>query len=138
MAILIPSIEEIKNSKPYPENGELKLINVLKEGLDDSYHVFFQSYLNGLHPDVVVLRDGYGVFIIEVKDWNLRSYRYDNDVGKYGRIFVQENNQLVNNPFEQVMSYKDSLYKLYLPELALEKAKNALHYGFVKVGLYFH
>jgi superfamily I DNA/RNA helicase len=36
------------------------------------------------------------------------------------------------------MSYKDSLYKLYLPELALEKAKNALHYGFVKVGLYFH
>jgi hypothetical protein len=42
LAILIPSIEEIKNSKPYPEKGELKLINLLKEGLDDSYHVFFQ------------------------------------------------------------------------------------------------
>ena len=36
-----------------------------------------EIYLNGLHPDVVILRDGYGVFIIEVKDWELDYYRYE-------------------------------------------------------------
>ena len=76
MAILIPSMKQIKASKPYPEEGELEILRVLQDGLDDSYHIFFQSYLNGLHPDVVILRDGYGVFIIEVKDWELNLYNY--------------------------------------------------------------
>lgn len=140
MAKLVPSIEEIKNSKPYPEKGELALIESLYRNLDDSYEIYFQSYLNGLHPDIVILRDGYGVFIIEVKDWDLENYKYgqvDNN-NRYGKMFLKKNNAKVKNPFDQVMAYKNSLYQLYLPELAIENIKSDKVYGIVKVGVYFH
>lgn len=144
MAILIPSMEQIKESKPHPEEGELEILRVLQNGLDDSYHIFFQSYLNGLHPDVVILKDGYGVFIIEVKDWEFKHYRYedhnemDNKNKKYGRMFLNKNNCEVKTPFDQVMAYKNSLYNLYIPKLQIENAKNSKNYGFVKVGVYFY
>lgn len=144
MAILIPSMEQIKASKPYPEEGELEILRVLQDGLDDSYHIFFQSYLNGLHPDVVILRDGYGVFIIEVKDWELKHYRYqdhnemDNKNKQYGRMFLNKNSCEVKTAFDQVMAYKNSLYNLYIPKLQLENAKNSKNYRFVKVGVYFY
>lgn len=140
MAKLIPSIEEIKNSKPYPEDGELALVESLYRNLDDSYEVYFQSYLNGLHPDIVILREGYGVFIIEVKDWNLSYYKYGkkDENNKYGKMFLKNTNAKVKTPFDQVMAYKNNLYSLYLPELAIENIKNDKVYGLVKVGVYFH
>lgn len=144
MAILIPNIEQIKASKPYPEAGELEILRVLQDGLDNSYYIFFQSYLNGLHPDVVILRDGYGVFIIEVKDLELKHYRYqdhnemDEKSKQYGKMFLNKNGCEVKTPFDQVMAYKNSLYNLYLPKLQLENAKNSKNYGFVKVGVYFY
>src|SRR3712207_1540047 len=124
MAILIPNMDQIKNSKPYPQEGEIEILKCLQQGLDDSYYVFFQSYLNGLHPDVVILKDGYGVFIIEVKDWNLNRYKYKDYNGisnkKYGRMFLNKNNCEVKTPFDQVMAYKNNLYNLYLPRLQIE------------------
>lgn len=144
MAILIPNMEQIKESKPHPEKGELEILRVLQEGLDDSYHIFFQSYLNGLHPDVVVLRDGYGIFIIEVKDWELDYYTYEdydemvNKNKKYGRMILNNNNCDVRTPFDQVMAYKDNLYNLYLAKLKFETAKKKSNYGFVRVGVYFY
>ena len=67
-------MELIQKSLSKPTEGELLLLNSLINNLDDSYEVYFQPLLNGDNPDIVVLRSGFGVLIIEVKDWRLENY----------------------------------------------------------------
>ena len=66
MAIFYPSIEKIKQFNVQPTDGERTLLNFLYQVLDDSFEVFFNPYLNGDRPDVLIMRKGYGVMIIEV------------------------------------------------------------------------
>ena len=75
MAIIYPSIETIKLLRQKPTEGELYLLKFIEETLDNTYEVFFQPFLNGDIPDIVIMRENSGVYIIEVKDWNLGSYR---------------------------------------------------------------
>lgn len=56
MAILYPITEQIKQFKVQPEQGELHLLNFLNDNLDDSYEVYFQPFLNGDLPDIIILR----------------------------------------------------------------------------------
>ena len=78
MAILYPNLETIINGKVKPEPGELHLLKYLINNLDDSYEIYFNPMLNGDRPDIVILRKGFGVLIIEVKDYHLDSYELDN------------------------------------------------------------
>jgi hypothetical protein len=73
MAIIYPDIEIIKLGRLKPEPGELFLLQFLSDNLDESYEIFFQPFLNGDRPDIILMRKGYGVMIIEVKDWNLKN-----------------------------------------------------------------
>ena len=77
MAKLIPTIEKIKQFSVQPEEGELYLLNFLDQVLDDSFEVYFNPYMNGDRPDIVIMKKGQGVFIIEVKDYNLGNYELD-------------------------------------------------------------
>lgn len=77
MAIFTPSIEQIMQFKVKPELGELALLSFLEKNLDDSYEVYFNPYMNGDRPDIIILRRRYGVLIIEVKDWNLENHELD-------------------------------------------------------------
>ena len=77
MAILYPNLETIINAKVKPEPGELHLLKFLIANLNDTFEVFFNPMLNGDRPDIVILRKGFGVLIIEVKDYNLNSYELD-------------------------------------------------------------
>lgn len=77
MAIFHPSIEKINQFKVQPTDGERTLLNFLSSVLDDSFEVFFNPYLNGDRPDVLIMRKGYGVMVIEVKDWYLSNYKLD-------------------------------------------------------------
>ena len=77
MAIFYPSIEIIKRFKVPPTDGEWTLLDFLEKTLDDSYEVYFNPYLNGDRPDVIIMREGNGVLIIEVKDWNLNNFHLD-------------------------------------------------------------
>ena len=74
MASFFPSIEQINRFKVPPTDGELTLLTFLGDVLDNSYEVYFNPYLNGDRPDVVIMRKGNGVMIIEVKDWNLANF----------------------------------------------------------------
>lgn len=74
MAQFIPSIEKINKFKVPPTGGELTLLTFLENTLDDSFEVYFNPYLNGDRPDVLIMRKGYGVMVIEVKDWNLDNF----------------------------------------------------------------
>ena len=74
MATFYPSIETIIKLKVPPTEGERTLLDFLGRMLDDSYEVYFNPYLNGDRPDVLIMREGNGVLVIEVKDWNLDNF----------------------------------------------------------------
>ena len=77
MATLIPSYEKVLTMKVKPEAGELYLLKFLDNELDSSFEVYFNPFMNGDRPDIVIMRKGYGVMIIEVKDYNLDLYELD-------------------------------------------------------------
>ena len=67
MAILLPSLPVIRRFKVPPTDGELYLCELLKEKLDDNYYVFFNPYLDGDRPDIIVLKKKCSAVIIEIK-----------------------------------------------------------------------
>src|SRR4051812_39271633 len=79
MARLFPPPEAIRQLTVPPTEGEWALLTAFQRHLDDTFEVYFQPYLNGDNPDIVVVRRGHGVLIVEVKDWRLASYRIDNN-----------------------------------------------------------
>ena len=58
MAQLFPSIEDIKRMRPQPTDGEWTLLRFLVDNYDDQYEVYFQPFLNGDMPDIVLMRRG--------------------------------------------------------------------------------
>ena len=109
MAKLFPPTEVIKRMRPQPTEGEWTLLRFLVNNYDDQYEVYFQPFLNGDMPDIVLMRKGGGVMIFEVKDWDLTNYNID----KQGKWHVVANHATnYENPFNQVMRYKENLYNL--------------------------
>ena len=110
MALIYPKYEEILKLKVPPTEGELKLLNFLKDNLNDEYEIFFQPFLNGDCPDIVLMRKGGGVLIIEVKDWNLKSYYTDSSKNWY----VRNIHSKIKSPINQVLKYKENIYDLHI------------------------
>ena len=77
MATFIPSFDKIQKLKVPPTEGEMALLAFLDRVLDETYEVYFNPYLNGDRPDVLVMRRGNGVIVFEVKDWNLNNFSID-------------------------------------------------------------
>lgn len=134
MAIFIPSIEQINKFKVPPTEGEKTLLTFLGSALDDSYEVYFNPYLNGDRPDVVIMRKGNGVMIIEVKDWNLANFTL-NEKKKW--VYTQ-NNSIVKSPIEQVLRYKNNLFDLHVDDLLEKKINNIRYFNIVACAVYFH
>ncbi|MFQ3245700.1 MAG: GTPase SAR1 family protein [Arenicella sp.] len=136
MAVIYPELENIERLKVPPTPGEWALVKFLNEALDDSYEVFFNPYLDGDRPDIVILKEYCAVFIIEVKDWNLSNYT------------ITENNnwELFNgtrvvrkaSPNSQAFRYKKNLYDLHLPVIGLARLTNPNFYKLVDCFVYFH
>lgn len=133
MAIFYPSIETIKKFKVQPTEGERTLLNFLYT-LNDSFEVYFNPYLNGDRPDVIIMREGYGVMVIEVKDWNLNNFKLD----EKKKWIYSPNNSYVKSPIDQVLKYKNNLYDLHVPELLAMKIKDFRHFNIVACSIYFH
>lgn len=121
--------------KVKPEPGELHLLLFLEKTLDDSFEVFFNPYMNGDRPDVIIMRKNYGVLIIEVKDWNLDLYELDTK--KHWRL-KNENNAYPKSPIDQVLKYKDNLFELHINTLLEKKIKNIKTFNIVACAVYFH
>jgi thymidine kinase len=137
MAILYPDYDTITKLRQKPTEGELHLINFLMETLSDEYEIFFQPFLNGDMPDIVIMKKRSGVYIIEVKDWNLDLY----SLNDRNRWFVKTTNgdfQPVQSPVTQVFRYKQNLYNLHVKGLLERKIKNPKMLAVVNCGVYFH
>ncbi len=135
MATLIPAYEDILKLKVKPEEGELYLLRFLEKTLDNSFEVYFNPYMNGDRPDIIIMRKGYGIMIIEVKDYNLDLYELDKS-----KNFVIKNNKTktYKSPIQQVLKYKDNLYELHIDDLLEMKIKNIRNFNIVACAVYFH
>ncbi len=143
MAIFYPSQEiikkEIQSLKSKHQKGveaeEFLLFDVLAKVLDDNYEVYYQPYLNGDRPDIVIMRKNHGVLIIEVKHWNLDAYYIDESQ----ELRLQsDKTTVIKSPIKQVEKYKDNLFNLHLPDLLERKIENKSYYGIVSCAVYFH
>lgn len=140
MAIIYPTLDQIDLLKVKPTDGERKLLHFLNSTLDSTYEVYFQPFLNGDNPDIIILRENSGVMIIEVKDWELDKYQLsenrnwqlkniDNKIG---------NKQVIKSPIQQVFEYKENLYNLHIETLLEKRIKNPKLLSIVTCAVYFH
>jgi hypothetical protein len=132
MAKLYPDLANIDRLTVQPTDGERHLLMVLLDTLDDTYEVYFNPYLDGDRPDVIVLKPGCGALIIEVKDWNLNHFQVDiNNRWHY-------DDSVIRSPQQQAFQYKENLFNLHLPVLGLQHLTNPNFYNLISVGVYFH
>ncbi len=137
MARLFPEWSEISNFKQKPTEGELHLYKFLGENLDDSYEVYFQPFINGDRPDIILVRPNAGVMIIEVKDWHLKHYKLD--AHKNWLVTQdQQNWSQIKSPISQVIAYKENLYNLHIEHLLEKKINNSQLFAVVTCAIYFH
>ena len=134
MAQLHPDKETIKRLKPEPWEGEERLVRFLNETLKDDWEIYFQPFLNGDKPDIVLLRKDYGALIIEVKDWELEKYSIKNN-----KWILKHNQQIIKkSPIDQVSEYKNNFFNLHIPGLLQKKIKESQLYGIIQTQVYFH
>ena len=133
MANFFPEFENIKNLKQKPTIGELRALDILKD-LPDDYEVYFQPFINGHIPDIVIIRKNYGVLIVEVKDWELMHY----DIDVNDNWILKKENIPIKSPIKQVEAYKNDLYNLSIPDLLQRKIKDKKYYNIVQTAVYFH
>lgn len=140
MALFIPLIEKIQRFRVQPTEGEWHLLRFLESILDDSFEVYFNPFLNGDLPDVVIMRKGGGVLIIEVKDWDLDAYILDDK--KHWHLAHPKNDKearvRLSSPVQQVFKYKENLFELHIPGLLELKIKDIRNFNFVTCAVYFH
>jgi len=134
LAFLYPDLSTIMNQKVLPTEGELYLLKYLQDALDDDVEIYFQPFLNGDKPDVILLQRYAGITIIEVKDWNLDHYYLD----EKAHWILEHNQAQIKSPIAQVETYKNNLFGLHIYGLAEKKALNTRYYGIVKTAIYFH
>ena len=140
MARFIPSIEKIQQFRVQPTEGEWYLLRFLEQTLDDSFEVYFNPFLNGDRPDIVIMRQKGGVMIIEVKDWDLSLYTVDDR--KHWHLKYPQNqgegNASIKSPINQVLKYKENIFDSHIPGLLELKIKDFKNFNFVTCAVYFH
>jgi hypothetical protein len=137
MAIFHPDIETIKKLRQKPTDGELYLLQMLDKFLSNEYEVFFQPFVNGDIPDVVVMRRGGGVLIFEVKDWELSHYSI-NEKRNWFVTTSRGERQPIKSPLKQVLTYKENLFNLHIEGLLEKRIENFKMLSIVSCAIYFH
>lgn len=108
------------------------MLSVL-QGLPDSFEIYFQPFLNGDRPDVIIVKKEYGVLIIEVKDWNLNYYHVD-DRAKW---YLNKDGTKIKSPIDQVYTYKKNIFQLHIASYMEKQVFDAKFWGMVKCAVYF-
>ena len=78
-AKIFPNWEMIEKFHNKLWDGEHKIVSYLDSHLSDDWEIYVQPFLNGSRPDVVILNPKIGIMIIEVKEWELEKYFFENE-----------------------------------------------------------
>lgn len=153
---LFPTIEQLKSQNNPLTDGEWALISYLDRYLpkDENWNdkmkladyngwlIFAQPFLNGTRPDVIIFNPFVGLVIYEVKDWDLKNYKWNtDDYTKEKKLHVynrQGGYEVKKTPIKQVEYYKEVLIGQLVPNLGEIIDDNNKNYGLIKTGLYFH
>ncbi len=113
MARFYPSLDRIRNLVKKSMPGEWFMLDFLATHLeDDQFEVYFQPWLRGRRPDIVVVRRGGGILLIEVKDWTIESASYDADTKDVKLKSSKGEVRSLREAIDQVEGYKDRLFLL--------------------------
>ncbi|WP_340110998.1 UvrD-helicase domain-containing protein [Maribellus mangrovi] len=134
MASIYPDLATIKKLHQKPTEGELVLLTFLDRHLSSEFEIFFQPFINGDRPDIVILKRNAGIAIIEVKDWDLDNYYIDENTDWY----LKKNDARIKSPLSQVKSYKDNLLDLHVNNLLEKKINNRYYNAIISTVVYFH
>lgn len=134
MARLYPDKQTIRRLHQRPTKGEIALLSYLLESLTDEFEIFFQPFVNGDNPDIVVVKENCGVIIIEVKDWELEYYSVDED----GNWSLKKDSQTIKSPFMQVQNYKNNLINLHIDSFLQKNMADSRYYSVISTIVYFH
>ena len=65
--------------------GEKIVYQFLKNNLtkEQNWEIYKHPHFNGFKPDFICLNPKIGILILEVKNWNLKNYKVENDLFKY-------------------------------------------------------
>ena len=131
---LFPDIKTIKNLHQKPTEGELVMLDFLEKNLNSDFEIYFQPFINGDKPDIVLLKKNGGAVIIEVKDWILDNYYIDEDTD----WVLKKNDCKLKSPLSQVKSYKDNFFYIHIDNLLPKSIKNKYYHAIVNTVVYFH
>lgn len=134
MAKCFPKYDDIPRIYPDATEGEIHLLDFLHNNLSDDYEIYFQPYLNGDRPDIIVVRINHGILIIEVKDWHLSNYEIIDE----NLWMVKHKGAQISSPFKQVTNYKNNIYELHIDGLYEKKVLNRQYYSMVSTAIYLH
>jgi len=135
---IFPDWDVINNLKNPLTPGERALVKFLDDFLPPEWLIFAQPYLNGTRPDVIIFKPSVGVVIYEVKDWQLKSYSWQQ---KGNVLYVHDSHgeqHPIKNPIDQVSYYREKIFSQLLPMIGETIDQEISAFGIIKVGLYFH
>lgn len=129
-------IIENLNALDHRTEGEEYLLNHFKNSPRfKGWTIFEQPHINSMKPDFILLHPKKGIIIIEVKDWNLSSLKYENG----GYIRGTDGRQIKKNPINQVENYKNSILKTELiNSIYLSEELNDNFFACIETVVYFH
>lgn len=139
MAIFYGNIKSLNSSL---SEGELYIIKKIEKELDDSFNIFLKQNINGDKINILILREGAGILIINVLDWKLDNYIYvtGSYAGKYGMIIPKDKYQSkipFITPFEKLHTYKKNMYKYHLEDLIKKSILDENYMSLVNTAIYF-
>lgn len=134
MAQLFPDIKTINNLHQKPTAGELAILQFLEKNLSSDFEIYFQPFINGDKPDIVLLKKNGGAVIIEVKDWALEHYYIDENTDWR----LKKNDCKIKSPLSQVKNYKDNLFNIHINSLLPKSYINKYFQAIVNTVVYFH
>jgi hypothetical protein len=133
MAKFHPDLDTIRSMAVQLMEGELQLLNLLNNHLDDSFEIFYRPFLNGDRPGMVLVRENYGVLIIEISELHFRDFFLD----KKRKWHHAENGEQFKSPIEKVLQYKENIFELHVEHLLEKKIKDVRYMQVVACAVYF-
>jgi len=113
--------------------GEVRLAHVLCENLPHDWEIFIEPFLNGDRPDVVLLNPQFGIWVIEVKDWNPENYKRDGNALYVINSRGEHRLAYERRPEGQLQRYRDHFSQLAQTELG-----GSLNDHIIRYALYLH
>ncbi|WPL18968.1 helicase [Thiorhodovibrio winogradskyi] len=126
-----PPLVELSKLNPPLSAGERLVIDFFNRHLSPEWEFYIKPHLNGLRPDIVLLRPQAGIAIFEIRDFDLDS---NPDALETGDTYLTGNPNTVQtskrrNPVHELHLIKTELANLYCPRLAGNKSISVISAG---------